>query len=178
MKITEVRMEKLFSLARYNNERIGFTANVGPMDNPDQVAAKLHLKIMCLEKCLDINRRLISLVHNRTQQFRSYNERIETETKQINDTKVTMEELIKAADKGDVDSRLKHACSRTSLKSMKEELEKMKEGRLRVKTALEVASKALNILTKRIKSGTFDLTDLELPEDISAYDPYFPEQSY
>ncbi|MEM3617282.1 MAG: hypothetical protein QXJ31_05150 [Candidatus Bathyarchaeia archaeon] len=60
MKIKEVRIEKLFSLENYNNERIGFVAEVEEGENADAVAGQLFLKIMNVEDCLQTYRDVLS----------------------------------------------------------------------------------------------------------------------
>jgi hypothetical protein len=59
MKVKEVYLEKLFSLEKYNNERIGFRAEVSENEDSDKVAGELFFKIMEIEDCLNVYRNVL-----------------------------------------------------------------------------------------------------------------------
>ena len=67
-----MRVEKLFSLEKYNNERFGFVAELAETDDPDKVFAELYQKILSIEDFLDAYRRV--------------NDRIETVDRYITNT--------------------------------------------------------------------------------------------
>jgi DNA repair exonuclease SbcCD ATPase subunit len=122
MKVKEVYFEKLFSLERYCNERIGFRAEVSENENPDKVAGELFFKIMEIEDCLNVYRNVLTDIDVVSRQIVERQHDIARIKKEIADLKTTIEELARLSEKGDVDAKLRHACNSRSYKQLSEQL--------------------------------------------------------
>jgi predicted RNase H-like nuclease (RuvC/YqgF family) len=165
MKIKEVYFEKLFSLEKYNNERIGFRAEVSENENPDKVAGELFFKIMEIEDCLNVYRNVlsdISFVASRFEEKRHDITRVKNEMVRM---KTTIEELARLSEKGDVDAKLRHACEAKSYKELSERLQEYEreiaelDGKHEKLVAIKVE------LQNRIKNGNFSLAGIEYPNE-------------
>ena len=159
MKIKEVRFEKLFSLEKYENERIGFTAEVEEGENAEKVAGELHFKIVGIEDCLNAYRTCLNGVDYASREFEGKQEQIQHLQNQISEMGVTIEELYRQAEKGNVDAKLQHACSRQSYKQLQEQLIQYKEDLEKWDNTVKKLVKAKDILQERIKNGNFSLKD-------------------
>ena len=173
MRIKEVRVEKLFSLEKYNNERFGFVAELAENDNPDKVLADLYRKILNIEDffeaCRRVNKDLEIVDHN----IESAERKVARIQREIADLKVSIDELAKLAEQGDPDARLRHACDRRSLKSLNEDLEKAKkelEHYIKVKKQLTEIKQTLN---SRLNQGNFSLEGIEFPERLYPIEDWF-----
>ena len=162
VKVTEVHYERLFSLEKYHNEKIGFSAAIGKDESADKILSELFFKIAEVEDALQgyrgLEQEIIHMEHN----VRSSEATIASREEQIENMKHTIDELLAKGEQGDVDARLRHACETQSYKGLQEDLAKQKielEEREKKLTAL-IKSKAE--LQKRIKEGNFSLEGLEL----------------
>ncbi|HDN05539.1 MAG TPA: hypothetical protein ENF90_00915 [Candidatus Bathyarchaeota archaeon] len=173
MRIKEVRVEKLFSLEKYNNERFGFVAELAETDNPDKVFAELYQKILSIEDFLDAYRRVndnIETVDRYITNTQHGITRIQTE---IAELKVSIDELARLAEKGDPDARLRHACDRRSLKSLNEDLERKKKELAHYIKVKKQLTEIKETLKKRFNSGNFSLEGIEFPEKIVPVEEWF-----
>jgi len=163
VKIKEVRFEKLFSNEKYNNERIGFVAEVEQGQDPDQIAGQLFFKIVNIEDCLQVYRRVQQELDHAVVTFEMKKESIRDLKEQIHKTKINIEELATQVEKGEVDARLQHACAGQSYKQMQENLvQYVKNLQIWDNTIIKL-SKAKTRITERIKNGIFSLEDIEIP---------------
>jgi len=162
--VKEVRFEKLFSLAKYNNERIGFTAEVEEGENPNAVTGQLHFKILAIEDCLNAWRRVLSGVEYAVSEVENTEGYIRETKSQMKRMKVEIAELVAKAEKGDVDSRFRHACSRDSYKKLTEDLVRQEENLEKWNRNLELFVNAKHTLKQRIKEGNFSLAGVEIPK--------------
>lgn len=169
MRIKEVRFEKLFSLAKYNNERIGFTAEIGKGDNPDKVVGQLHFKILDVEDCLCAYRRVINKIDYASEKFERTRSNLMDTEQRIKQTKIEIEELVEQSRTGDVDARLKHACSGQSYKILCENLEAQKKQLEEANIQLKKLVSAKETLRGRIKNGNFSLEDVDIPKARSEF---------
>jgi len=164
LKITEVRVEKLFSLEKYNNEKFGLTAQVEEGEDPDKVLAELNFKILAIEDCLEAYRRLQNDEDYVVSNIESAESNIAHCKSQIKNMTVKIEELLQQAEKGDVDARFRHACERESYKSIKERLlaeeQNLKDLNVNLKKIIAVKEE----LKKRIKEGKFSLENIDVPK--------------
>jgi len=172
MKIKEVRFEKLFSLEKYHNERIGFTAEVEEGENAEKVAGELHFKIVSIEDCLNAYRTCLNDVDYASREFEDKQEHIQHLQNQISEMKVTIEELYRQAEKGNVDAKLQHACSRQSYKQLQEQLVQYKKYSEEWDNTLKKLGKAKDILQERIKNGNFSLEGMDIPKPRRHYYDY------
>ncbi|MCD6402401.1 hypothetical protein J7L36_00900 [bacterium] len=157
MKIKEVQYQRLFTLGKYNNERIGFIAEVEENEDADEVLGQLFFKILDVEDCLEAYRRLLEEKDKMEYSINNVQHRIAYLSKQISEMKVTIHELVEKIQKGDIDAKLRHACETRSLKSLQQEKEKETkrlEELIREKKEIE---KYIEILKQNIKKGEFKL---------------------
>jgi predicted nucleic acid-binding Zn-ribbon protein len=163
MKIKEVRIDKLFSLEKYNNERIGFTVEVTEQDNADQITGELYFKICNIEDCLETYRRLLQDIDTAAAKFEDTRSIIRRIENQITNMKTTIAELLAKAEKGDIDAKLKHACDTQSYKQLTDQL---KDYQAKLKYFDEIHGKLVEAkeeLKRRIKQGNFSLYGLDIP---------------
>jgi DNA repair exonuclease SbcCD ATPase subunit len=163
--IKEVKFEKLFSLEKYHNEKIGCTAIVNDGENADKTMADIILKVMDVEDCLSTYRELLSREERANYEVKSTENSIENLEDQIKTMKVKIEEITQAVKKGaDVDERLHHACSSRSYKELKEQLNTYKDRLKKEAVIAEVAMKNRIALRERIKVGNFSLEGIDVPK--------------
>ena len=173
MRIKEVRVEKLFSLEKYNNERFGFVAELAENDNPDKVLADLYRKILSIEDFFEACRRVNKDLEIVDYNIESAERKVARIQREIADLKVSIDELAKLAEQGDPDARLRHACDRRSLKSLNEDLEKAKkelEHYIKVKKQLTEIKQTLN---SRLNQGNFSLEGIEFPKRLYPIEDWF-----
>lgn len=163
--IKEVKFEKLFSLEKYHNEKIGCTAIVNDGESADKTMANIILKVMDVEDCLSTYRELLSIEERATYEVKSTTQSIENTEDQIKTMKVKIEEITQAVKKGgDVDERLQHACSSRSYKELKEQLSNYKERLKKQSVVADQAMKNRIALREQIKAGNFSLEGIDVPK--------------
>ncbi len=167
MKVKEVKFEKLFSLEKYNNERIGFVAEVEEGEDADKVVAELHFKILDIEDCLQAYRNILSDLDYAAERFQDEQWQVKSLEKEIADMKVRIEEISERLARGElsVDDKLRHACDRQSYRDMQEQLERHKETLKKWDEKVEQLTKAKVELRERIKNGNFSLEGIEIKGD-------------
>jgi len=165
MKIKEVKFEKLFSLEKYNNERIGFVAEVEEGEDADKVVAELHFKILDIEDCLQAYRNILSDLDYAVNRFQDEQSCLKDLERRIADMKVRIEEISERLARGDlsVDEKLRHACDRQSYRDMQDQLERHKKALKEWDEKVEQLTKAKVELRERIKNGNFSLEGIEIP---------------
>ena len=166
MKIKEVRFEKLFSLEKYHNERIGFVADVNDNDNPQKVAGELFFEIMNIEDCLNTYRNLLYHEGMLASEISNIEEGIARTKQHMAEMKTKVEELSAKIDKGgDVsEEKLRHACESKSYKQLKSELNERENSLSKANELFKQTVKATEELKNRIKKGNFSLEGIEQPK--------------
>ena len=157
MKIKEVQYQRLFTLGNYNNERIGFVAEVDDNEDADKALGELFFKVLDVEDCLEAYRSLLEQRDRIELEINSIHHHIARLDRDISEMKVTIDELVEKIEKGDIDAKLRHACETRSLKSLQEEREqetKRLEELTRKKNEIE---KQIESLKQNIKNGNFKL---------------------
>lgn len=86
MKIKEIRYERLFNLKGYNNERIGFTAELSEGDDENKALGELFFKTLEVEECLEAYRKLAELPE-------AYDRLIADEQRRITDLKTDIADM-------------------------------------------------------------------------------------
>ena len=163
MKVKEVHFEKLFSLEKYNNERIGFTAEIEEGESPDKVAGELHFKILAIEDCLSKYRHILSWIDYASGEVEQNAASVRNTTEHMRKLKVDIAELAAKAEKGEVDAKLKHACSGESYKQLQENLQGFEEKCEKWDKKLVALVKAKQELRERIKNGDFTIEGIDIP---------------
>ena len=159
MKVKEVQYQRLFTLGSYNNERIGFVAEVNGEEDAGKVLGELFFKVLDVEDCLEAYRRLLEDQNRIRYDVGSVRQRIARLDERI----AEMSELIEKIEKGeaDDDAKLRFACETRSLKSLRGEREaKAKELKELIRQRDKI-EKQLEVLRRNIKNGTF-----KLPKDL------------
>ena len=164
MKIKEVYFEKLFSLEKYNNERIGLHAEVEQGEDADKVIGELNMKIVDVEDCLETYRRLLLGIDYSSRQFDDTQTTIRHTKERMKDMKLTIEQLALQGEKGDIDARLRHACERDSYKRLSESLAGNEEVLEEIDKKMKQLIKIKDTLKQRIKDGIFKIDDLNIPK--------------
>lgn len=163
MKIREVRFEKLFSLAKYNNERIGLTAEVEEGEDADKVVGELHFKILDIEDCLNAYRKVLEDLDYASDSFESKQSQILSLKEDAVNLKVKIAELLVAAEKGEVDARMQHACSGQSYKDLQERIARYEKEAKELDESVQRLAEVKQELRDRIKAGRFTLEGLTVP---------------
>jgi predicted RNase H-like nuclease (RuvC/YqgF family) len=163
MKVKEVYFEKLFSLEKYNNERIGLRAEVSENENADKVAGELFFKIMEIEDCLNIYRNVLTDIDYIERDIEGKRHEITHISNEIEQMKTTIEELARLGEKGDIDAKLRHACETKSYKQLSERLqvchEELAESDKKHQKLIAIKLE----LQKRFKNGNFSLVGINYP---------------
>jgi len=163
MKVKEVYFEKLFSLEKYNNERIGFRAEVSENDNADKVAGELFFKIMEIEDCLNVYRNVLIDIDYVGGNFEDKRHDITRIRNQMAQMKTTIEELARLGEKGDVDAKLRHACETKSYKELSEQLQVSERQLEELDDKIKKLVAIKEDLRERIKKGNFSLDGINYP---------------
>jgi len=165
MKVKEVLYHRLFTIGEYNNEKIGFRAEVGEDDNPDQVTGHLFIKVLKIEQVLSKYREMLSEVEHCKDQRERYQSLLDNTKIKADKMKIDLAEIKKKLDAGeDIDERLRHACSAQSYKSVREQIENYTEDLKAWDERLDKAIDNEAKLEKRIKEGNFTIEGTELPK--------------
>lgn len=165
MEIKSVTVEKLFSLERYNNERIGLTANISEGENANKAVAQLFLQITGIEDVFAIYRKVIDQTEEAERKVNYYTSRVDNVKEEMAKMKISMEELTEIINKGgDVsDERLKHACHAKSYKDVKEQLEREQKTLADAQTQLTELKTLKDTIKSRIAEGVFNTDGLKVP---------------
>ena len=161
MKVKEVQYQRLFTLGSYNNERIGFVAEVDGEEDAGKVLGELFFKVLDVEDCLEAYRRLLEEQNRIELKAKTVQQRIASLEKHISEMKITVDELVEKIKTGDIDARLRHACETRSLKSLEEEKEENIKELKEITKEKNKIEKQLEVLRRNIKNGTF-----KLPKDL------------
>ena len=164
--IKEVKFEKLFSLEKYHNEKIGCTAIVNDGESADKTMANIILKVMDVEDCLSTYRELLSIEERATYEVKTTTQSIENTEDQIknNESKDRRNNTSSQERWRDVDERLQHACSSRSYKELKEQLSNYKERLKKQSVVADQAMKNRIALREQIKAGNFSLEGIDVPK--------------
>lgn len=165
MKITEVSYGRLFTLGEYNNERIHLRAIVEEEEDPNEVAGKLFINVLLLEHVFEKYRQVLAQIPYLEGRIDSTKGNIEGLDHRIQKMKVDLADLdrqLKAG--GEIDDRLRHACSRQSLKELRENWKKDWEKLDILKEELEKAKLCQAMIHERINDGNFSIDDLDFPD--------------
>ena len=172
MRIKEVQYQRLFTLGNYNNERIGFVAEVNENEDANKVLGELFFKVLDVEDCLETYRFLLRRIININEQIEHTERDIARTQSRIAELKVTIDELVEKIKKGDYDARLRHACEPESLKTLNERLEDYKNLLEKQNRERKELQQKLNELAERIKNGNFSLEGLEIQRPKQDFDFY------
>jgi len=157
MRIKEVQYQRLFTLGKYNNERIGFVAEVEENEDADKVLGELFFKVLDVEDCLEAYRRLLEEKDRIERSISCTQHEIARLDRQISEMKVTIDELVEKIEKGDIDAKLRHACETRSLKSLQEEREEETKRLEELTKERNKIEKYIEVLKQNIKNGKFKL---------------------
>jgi DNA repair exonuclease SbcCD ATPase subunit len=163
MKVKEVYFEKLFSLEKYCNERIGFRAEVSENENPDKVAGELFFKIVEIEDCLNAYRNVLTDIDIVSRRIAERKHDIIHIKKEMADLKTSIEELARLSEKGDVDAKLRHACDSRSYKQLSEQLENYENELAELNEKHKKLIAIREELRNRFKNGVFNLHGIDYP---------------
>jgi len=151
MKVTSVRYERLFSMEKYHNERIGFESHLANGESEGQALGELFFKVLAIEDHLQAYRNCLEGLQDTERRISDMVGQIGYMEQKIAETKVSIDKLAK----GEPDDRLKAACERESLKTQMERLEyhrNVLENLEREKTKL---LEQRELLAAKIKAGDF-----------------------
>lgn len=163
MKVKNIRYERLFSFAKFNNERITFEAELDGNESEDKAMGELFFKVANIEEVFQAYRNCLKLLDRYDDYMESELQNIARWERDIADTKVTIEQL----SKGKASDRLQAACRRESLEDMQKHLKKAKEGLLGYRKDKATIETQLIELQTKIKNGNFvpNKTVLDLVHD-------------
>ena len=156
MKVKEVRVEKLFSLESYNNERIGFVAELSDAEDEGKVVAELFFKICQIEACLNAYRYIARSHCLALETYRSDRLAVDQLKREAEELKA---ELEKTADE------LERVQKLIRLKRLTEDLKAREERLARAEEELSRLERAREELKRRIKNGEYTLEGLGVPMD-------------
>jgi len=151
MKVTTVRYERLFSLERYHNERISFEARLDEGESEDKAVGELFFKVAEIEDIFQAYRNCLDAMERNGHEIDYDTGRIAELERRIAEMKVSIEKLAK----GEPDERLRAACDRESLKSLRAQLEHHREDLEKHEREKATLTKQLQELRTKIKEGDF-----------------------
>lgn len=151
MKIERVHYSRLFSFAKYSNERITFDASVGPDEDADKVLGELFFKVTEIEDVLQAYRNCLSRLDGIAGTIDHDASQIGELTRRIAEMKVSIDKLAR----GEPDERLRAACDRESLKSLNAQLKRYQKSLERDELEKSELSKQLEGLREKIAEGDF-----------------------
>jgi len=151
LKVTTVRYERLFSLERYHNERISFEARLDEGESEDKAIGDLFFKVAEIEDVFQAYRNCLDSIERNSHEIDYDRGRIAELERRIAEMKVTIEKLAK----GEPDERLRAACDRESLKSLRAQLEHHHGDLEKHEREKATLTKQLQELRTKIKEGNF-----------------------
>ena len=172
MRIKEVQYQRLFTLGNYNNERIGFVAEVNENEDANKVLGELFFKVLDVEDCLETYRFLLRRLDSIEEQIVSTERDIARTQSRITELKITIDELVEKIKQGDYDARLRHACETESLKELRKRLEDYTNLLKEQKKQRKELEEKLRELRNRIQNGNFSLEGLEIQRPKQDFDFY------
>ena len=165
MQIKTVHYERLFTLGNYQNEKIGFSADLHKHDNAEAVLGQLFGKVTESEHFLCIFRNAIDEEESMSQRIDRQKCRVANSEQQIQQMKISMTELAEKLQKGtgDVDDHLRHACSGTSLKGLTAQLNLERQQLRGLLAHEEKLTEFILEINSRIGTGNFSAIGLSIP---------------
>lgn len=168
--IRKVQYQRLFSFGQYENERIGFEAEVNDGQEPEAVLGELYLKVMAVEDALEAYRSLHANCYQLHERRQHAQHRVASISAEIKEMKVKISEIDRMLQEGtlEVDEKLRHACDRRSLKTLQDNLKLAEEDYKQTKERLLKAQRERDTLRERIKEGYFSLKGIDF-EKVERY---------
>ena len=174
MRVKSVKYERLFSFAKYNNERIGIEVELSEHDNADVILGELYFKILNIEKCLEMFRFLQGKFQTILQRIESLKRRRKELLEEIRRNEKKLEQAKKIEDETE---RARILCSIGDIKDLRRRLVEKEEEIEELEDLRNETSKALVDLEKMIKAGQFEEAlqkHRELGEKLAKiYDEYY-----
>lgn len=151
MEVTSVRYERLFSLEGYHNERISFEARLDEGESEEEAVGELFFKVAEIEDVFQAYRSCLGWLDKNAHDIDYDVRRIAELERRIAEMKVSIEKLAR----GELDERLKAACDRESLKSLRAQLEHHRKDLEKHEREKATLTKQFEELRKNIKKGDF-----------------------
>ena len=168
--IKKVYYQRLFSFGQYENERIGFEAEVNDAEKAEAVLGEIYVKVMAVENALEAYRTLHANCYQLNERRQHAQDRVVRASVEIKDMKVKISEIERMLQEGtvEVDEKLRHACDRRSLKTLQDNLKLAEDDLKETREKLESAQRHRDELRERIKQGIFSLEGIDF-EQVERY---------
>lgn len=165
MKVERACYERLFSLPDYNNEKIRLEAQVGEGETGERVVGALFFKVLRIEECIEAYRS----IHDRIAQVFDAKENQMDTIRHLETTIANMKVKIRELEKqisegGEIDAKLRHACSRQSYKGLSESLKEAQADLEELCKKEKLLGEARENLRNRLQNGEFSLEGLQIPK--------------
>jgi len=152
MSVRIIRYERLFSLERYNNERIGFEVAVAENEDPDVAIGGLFFKIARIEEVFQEYRGCMERHDQLDRMIKETMESIGWHERELAQKKATIDELRRSRE---VDDRYRAACEARSLKRIQQDLEEARRRLEKHESEKREVETKIAELKARIKNGDF-----------------------
>ena len=165
MQIKTVHYERLFTIGNYQNEKIGFSADLDKHDDAEAILGQLFGKVTESQHFLCIFRNAIDEEEYMSQRIDRQKARVANTEQQIQQMKISMTELAEKLQKGtgDVDDHLRHACTGTSLKDLTAQLNRERQQLRDLLAHEEKLTEFILEINSRIGTGNFSAIGLSIP---------------
>jgi hypothetical protein len=151
MKIKEVIYQRLFNLANFNNEKIGFTAEIAENDSEDQVMAELFFKVLKIERTFEKYRLLETELEVTKSELRELKSRLSWAFERLAQLE---------AERAEIDQDERKRCRVFDIEEqIKREIENIERIKGQISRKAEKHNRIidkLKILEDAIKAGNFD----------------------
>jgi chromosome segregation ATPase len=176
LKDIKIEYARLFSFGKYENERIGFTCEIGEREDSKAILGDLYLNVCNIENVLQTYRFLERELIELKESVEGISNDCQRDVDEIARMKVNIDEITKLIESGkaDSDQRLRHACDRQSFKDVKERLEKRQHDLAEAQKELKSTETTLENLKCRIKTGDFSLEELGIKKARYTFYAHYP----
>ena len=157
MRIKEVEYSRLFSFGNYQNERIGFKAEIDENENPDAALGQLFLRVLNLNKVFQRHREILENIERTREQIKTYKDDIKLHERYLANYLKEREELKEEEAKGEKSTRL--ICRiedvETSILREKREIANYQQKIVEAEREILKLTSELETLEEKIRRGDF-----------------------
>ncbi len=151
MRVKEVIYQRLFNLANFNNEKIGFVAEIAENESEEQAMAELFFKVLKVERTFEKYRLLLQELELRKTELSNLK----------NDLKWRFERLAQfEAERAEIENDERRKCRIFDIdEQIKKELENIERIKEQISKKAEIYNRTidkLKVLEEAIKAGNFD----------------------
>jgi chromosome segregation ATPase len=165
MKVDRACYERLFSLPGYNNEKIRLEAQLEEGETEGKVIGGLFFQVLKMEEVIEAFRSIQGKIEQVFHAKENKKGTIRHLESSIADMKLKIRELEKQiSEGGEIDEKLRHACSTQSYKGLSESLKQAQADLEELSKKEQLLIEARDILKTRLQNGELSLEGLQIPQ--------------